>query len=212
MSQQRPSSGPRDTQSGVHRVPGSIQNPPRNGHQPELNSALGKPGTSLSQLFRTQYRQLVGFCRIRIRSEADAEDIVQSAFLAARQAYPDKGAEELRPLLFTMVRNLSINHVKAHWNARRHGEDVSETELACPNSPTPEKLLMDAQHLSIAEAVLAAMPERRREVLRLHRFEGLTYEEIANRLSVGQRTVKRDVALAVAELAEGLARAGRPAD
>jgi len=169
------------------------------------------PTSPLSQLFRTQYRQLVGFCRIRIRSESDAEDIVQSAFLAARQAYPDKEADELRPLLFTMVRNLSLNHVKHSWNRIRHRQDIADAAsgMACPRTPTPEKQLMDAQDLAIVETVLAGMPERRREALRLHRFEGLTYDEIATRLSVGRTTVKNEIAQAVAEVTGALARAGR---
>jgi RNA polymerase sigma-70 factor (ECF subfamily) len=67
---------------------------------------------------------------------------------------------------------------------------------------------MHAQLLEVAEAVIAEMPERQREALRLHRFEGLTYDEIAARLSVSATTVKNDVARAVADIAEGLARAG----
>ncbi|MBU3920696.1 MAG: hypothetical protein KJ961_08825 [Alphaproteobacteria bacterium] len=119
---------------------------PENSLSPR-SSEPAQNGSALSLLYRTQHRQLLRFCRVRIRSEADAEDIVQSAFLAARRAYPDKGAEELRPLLFTLVRNLSLNHLKLHWNKLRCGEDISEAVagLACPQSPTPEKQLMDAQ-------------------------------------------------------------------
>lgn len=166
-------------------------------------------GEVLRELFRTHYHQLTRFCGLRVGCAADAEDIVQSAFLAARQAYPDKGEDELRPLLFTMVRNLSLNYLKSHWTRMRQAEEIGEVDIACPASPTPEKQLMDAQELAIVEQVLAGMPERRRQALRLHRFEGLTYDEIAGRLSVGRTTVKNDIAQAVAELAEHLARAGR---
>ncbi|HAY07807.1 MAG TPA: sigma-70 family RNA polymerase sigma factor [Hyphomonas sp.] len=170
----------------------------------------GAAGTSaLSQLFRAQYSQLLRFCRMRIRSEADAEDIVQSAFLAARRFYPQKGIEELRPLLFTLVRNNAINHLKS-WSARQQrASDIYEDggQLACDQSPTPERKVIDVQRLEIAQAVIADLPERRREALRLHRLEGLTYEEIAKRLSVSPTTAKNDVAQAVAEVAKGLARA-----
>ena len=190
---------------------GDLNVSPADSAAAESSVIVQQPASALSQLFRTQYRQLVSFCRMRVRSETDAEDIVQSAFLAARQTYPDKGAEELRPLLFTMVRNLSLNHVKLSWNRMRHGQDIGDATsgMACPQSPTPEKQLMDAQDLAIVEAVLERMPDRRREALRLHRFEGLTYDEIARRLSVGRTTVKDDIAQAVAEITEALARAGR---
>jgi RNA polymerase sigma factor (sigma-70 family) len=150
---------------------------------------------------------------VRIRSEADAEDVVQNAFLAARRFYPEKGEEELRPLLFTLVRNFSLNRLTVLARQRRL-EDIASVgrDIVCERSATPERQVMDAQLLSIAEDLIAAMPERRREALRLHRFEGLTYAEIAARLSVSPATAKNDVADAVAELAEGLARAGRPAE
>ena len=169
----------------------------------------------LSELFRMQYGALFRFCRVRIRSEADAEDIVQSAFLAARRAYADKKADELRPLLFTLVRNMAISHLKLHWNKHRHGEDISEVGrgYACPQSPTPESQLIVTESLVIIEEVLAGMSPRRREALRLHRYEGLSYEEIARRLSVSSTAVKKHVALAVAEIARRLAEAeGRGED
>jgi RNA polymerase sigma-70 factor (ECF subfamily) len=166
--------------------------------------------SALAGLFRSQYGQLLRFCRMRVRNRADAEDIVQGAFLAARRAYPGKGEDELRPLLFTLVRNRAINHLKSVSRQRRTFGTLEEAgdRLACARSATPERQVMDAQQLGIVEAVIAAMPERRREALRLHRFDGLTYDEIAARLSVSATTAKTDVAQAVAEIAEGLARAG----
>lgn len=171
------------------------------------------PCDGLTQVFRTQYRQLFRFCRMRVRNDADAEDIVQAAFLAARRAYPEKGLEELRPLLFTLVRNTALNHLKASWNSRRHGEDVSalSEQLPCPASPCPEKQLMDSERLALVEAVVSEMNPRRQTALRLHRYEGLSYEEIARRLSISPTAVKKHVARGVAEIAARLAEAEDPA-
>ena len=173
---------------------------------------LGVPlGSAMTFLFRTQYGSLIRFCRVRVRSEADAEDIVQSAFLAARRAYPDKGVDELRPLLFTLVRN-AISHLKLHWNKLRHGADITEV-AAGALSAEPIRSCSWIPSLVIVEEVLAEMSPRRREMLRLHRYEGLSYEEIARRLSVSSMAVKRHVALAVAAIAGRLAEAeGRDED
>jgi RNA polymerase sigma factor (sigma-70 family) len=171
--------------------------------------------SDLALVFQGQYRDLLRFCSVRVRNDADAEDILQSAFLAARRAYPDKQADELRPLLFTLVRNMAISHLKLHWNRHRHGGDISEVVRAhaCPQSPTPETQLIAVESLVLVEEVLAGMSPRRREALRLHRYEGLTYEEIARRLSVSSAAVKKHVALAVAEIARRLAEAeGRGED
>jgi RNA polymerase sigma-70 factor (ECF subfamily) len=70
-------------------------------------------------------------------------------------------------------------------------------------------MVMDAQRLAIAEQTIAAMKPRKRNALRLHRYEGLTYDEIARRLSVSATTVKTDIAEAVAEIAESLSGAAK---
>ena len=164
----------------------------------------------LTQIFRAQYRKLLRFCLLRVKNEADAEDIVQEAFLSVKRAYPDKGVEELTPILFTTVRNLSFNHLTSRRHRRRHDqEEIGEAgdRIACGRTPTPERQLMDAERLAIVEAVIEELPPRRREALRLHRFEGLSYEEIARRLKVSPTAVKKHVARAVALIAARLAEA-----
>ena len=150
---------------------------------------------------------------MRVRNDADAEDIVQAAFLAARRAYPEKGTEELRPLLFTLVRNTALNHLRAPWNSRRHGKDVNafNEQFPCPSSPSPEIQLMDSERLALVEIVVSGMSARRQAALRLHRYEGLSYEEIARRLSISSTAVKKHVARAVSEIAARLAEADEPA-
>lgn len=170
------------------------------------------PSAALTDLYRTHRAELVRFARIRIRHASDAEDLVQDAFLAAARAYPDREAKELKPLLFTMVRNLSINYLKSgHTRRARLSEPVEDqaSRLACEATPSPEALLATRQQLALIEAALAGLPERRREALRLHRIERLSHKQIAARLGVSPSTVKSDIVMAVAEMTETLARAER---
>lgn len=166
----------------------------------------------LNHIFRHQYDQLVRFCRARISNPSDAEDLVQDAFVSVRRAYADKPAEDLRALLFTTVRNLSVNYLKSgRIQHARQSEEIGEVSdrLACQRTPTPEQLVMDRERLAIAEQTIAAMKPRKRDALRLHRYEGLTYDEIARRLSVSPTTVKTDIAEAIAEIAENLSGAAK---
>tara|TARA_R110001606_G_scaffold286521_1_gene434808 strand:+ start:952 stop:1665 length:714 start_codon:yes stop_codon:yes gene_type:complete len=191
------------------------QSTPEQSRRGAPASALALPSEvrvgddALNTLYREKHGQLLRFCRIRISNFADAEDLVQDAFVAVRRAYPDKSTDELRPLLFTTLRNLTLNYLKS-GNTKRRQASVellgSDDRLGCPRTATPETQLMDVQLLAIAEQAIAAMAPRRRDVLKLHRFEHLTYEEIAERLSVSRSTVKKDLADAIAEVAEALAR------
>jgi RNA polymerase sigma-70 factor (ECF subfamily) len=57
----------------------------------------------------------------------------------------------------------------------------------------------NARTLALQKA-LGKLPSRACEILRLHFHEGLTHEQIANRLGVSQRVVKRDIVNAYASL------------
>ncbi|KDA00766.1 ECF subfamily RNA polymerase sigma factor [Hyphomonas oceanitis SCH89] len=163
---------------------------------------------ALDEIFRLQYDQLLRFCRIRLGNVPDAEDLVQEAFLSVRRAYPDKGVEELRPLLFTALRNLTLDYLKSGYAKRARSSDAFSDlgdVLACPRSPTPETQMIDIQSLAIVQDALARLEPRKRDALLLSRLERLTHKEIAVRLSVSPRTVRSDITEAIAVMAKSLA-------
>tara|TARA_R110000868_G_scaffold101213_6_gene278683 strand:- start:375 stop:980 length:606 start_codon:yes stop_codon:yes gene_type:complete len=183
----------------------------RAARRPLVGESFALKGSeALDEIFRLQYDQLLRFSRIRIGNVPDAEDLVQEAFLSMRRAYPDKGIGELRPLLFTVLRNLTLDYLKSGYaKQRRSSAEISDLGefLACPRSVTPEKRAIDAQLLAIAETAIAALGNRQRQALRLSRFERLTHNEIAERLSVSPRTVRSDITEALAAISKSLARA-----
>ncbi|MEH6810775.1 MAG: sigma-70 family RNA polymerase sigma factor [Hyphomonas oceanitis] len=163
---------------------------------------------ALDEIFRLQYDQLLRFCRIRLGNVPDAEDLVQEAFLSVRRAYPDKGVEELRPLLFTALRNLTLDYLKSGYAKRARSSDAFSDlgdVLACARSPTPETQMIDIQSLAIVQDALARLEPRKRDALLLSRLERLTHKEIAVRLSVSPRTVRSDITEAIAVMAKSLA-------
>lgn len=170
----------------------------------------GECESAIEHVFRTSYSELVRFCKFRIKSEFEAEDIVQNAFVAIQSSYADKRSEELRRLLFTTVRNLSVNwHKSGHTRCHRASEDVADVadRLANDWAFTPERELMDMQSLQRAQQALEALPERKRAVVVLHRFGGLTYRQIADQLEVSETTVKTDLAQALLVVSEWIAKA-----
>ena len=183
----------------------------RDARRPLVGESFALRGSAaLDEIFRLQYDQLLRFSRIRIGNVADAEDLVQDAFLSVRRAYPDKGICELRPLLFTALRNLTLDYLKSGYaKQRRSSAEIGDLDdvLACSRSATPETQVIDTQLLAIAETAIAALGDRQREALRLSRFERLTHNEIARRLSVSPRTVRSDITDALAAISKSLARA-----
>ena len=166
---------------------------------------------ALNYIFRLHRSELLRFSRTRIGNSDDAEDLVQEAFISAGRAYSDKPIQELRPLLFTILRNLTRDYLKSGYTRSwRDSADIGGLgdRLACCQTMTPEQQVQDAQLLAIAETAIAGLKSRERQALLLHRLEGLTHEAIAIRLSVSPRTVRSDIAAALAAIAKVLSRSG----
>lgn len=113
----------------------------------------------------------------RLVGDADsARDIVQESFLRLVQSGPPD-PEHVRPWLYTVARNLAFDR-------RRKERRViaSEAENVVPlqvRSTTPAELFEQREEHELVLAILAELPEKQREVVRLKFQGGLSYKEIS---------------------------------
>nr|WP_314525210.1 RNA polymerase sigma factor [uncultured Brevundimonas sp.] len=139
-------------------------------------------------------------------SEGDAEDVVQEAFARFHRAGHTLGTPDARPLLFVIARNIQRDRWKADGRetARRSDHDVHDLD----NGPRglasatldAETGLIQRQDLAAAAAVIRALPPKTRSAFLLHRFEALTYRQIAGRLGVSVSMVEKHIAEALRQL------------
>lgn len=132
------------------------------------------------------------------RDEHSARDVVQDVFLKLWRVRETLEPERsLRALLYTMTRNLSLNHNRA----RQHHADLSDEADAWVDERVDEGDALDAAQLGAhLEAWIAALPDRRREAFQLSRYQGLSHEEIADVMGLTPRTVNTHIVLALKDL------------
>lgn len=149
-------------------------------------------------------RELIVWLTRKGGAAADVEDVVQDAFLRFHRAGHQLGSPDARPLLFVIARNLQHDRWKAESRAslRRADDDALDAgprALVSEARPADEHLI-HRQNLAAAAAVIRALPPRCREAFLLHRFEALTYRQIAARLGVSVSMVEKYVAEALRQL------------
>jgi RNA polymerase sigma-70 factor (ECF subfamily) len=145
-----------------------------------------------------------------LRNEADAEDVVQDAYLRAFKAYGQFKGEDIRPWLLTIVRNVAYRRLsirKRNANVvsiedaltSRGGNDSPAFE---PQSgePSAEDLLISDGERALIHRALAELAPAFREVIVLREFEGLSYQDIARVTGVPTGTVMSRLSRARAEL------------
>jgi RNA polymerase sigma factor (sigma-70 family) len=135
---------------------------------------------------RSERRRLFDFIRRRVRTDEDAEDILQDVFLQLVSTYSvTEPIERLTSWLFTVARNKIIdwyrkkrtNQIPAHL-ADAEGEYLLADLLRDPRQD-PEDVY--ARSLLWAEFMnaLEDLPDNQREVFVMHEFEGKSFKEIA---------------------------------
>ena len=152
---------------------------------------------AFSELFDAMHGALRRYAWRFTSDEEAARDVVQDAFLklwSIRAEIDPK--RSLKALLYTMVRNLSLNHNRA---AQHTNGVLPEHDLHDHNPGADENF--DADMLdAFLRRCIDEMPERRREAFVLSRYEGLSHEEIAQIMNLTPRTVNTHIVLALKDL------------
>ncbi len=116
-------------------------------------------------------------------NSADAEDVVQDAYLRAYRYFDSFHGGEFRVWLLSIVRNCFLDWVKDNRSGRLlfQPEPAGEADdmLWSERPRDPESLLLDSIDSQTLEQLMLRLPIEYREVLLLREVEDLSYKEIA---------------------------------
>lgn len=146
---------------------------------------------------RHAFRRLVSS---RLLVGADAEDVVQDAFV--RVLAMDCSIPITSPvgLLTRTVFNIATDRHRADKVRGRHVDYDSEWETVATKDANPEENAEAQQLCRLLQEAIEKLPPRCREVFVLHRFEGLSHDEIAKRLGVSRNMIEKHIIRALVDL------------
>jgi RNA polymerase sigma factor (sigma-70 family) len=156
-------------------------------------------------LYSRYHQQLYRYAHSIVRHEADAQDVLQSTFIAALNALR-RGQRDapLRPWLYRIAHNESISLLRR----RRVSEELSAT---LPDTgQSVEATAEERARLSVLVSDLQALPERQRGALVMRELGGLSHEDLAQALGISIGAAKQSVfeaRQALQEFAQGRAMA-----
>jgi RNA polymerase sigma-70 factor (ECF subfamily) len=151
---------------------------------------------ALDCLFTKYYTPLCRFASF-FTSRADlAEEIVADVFFKIWEKRESLNIEKnLRSYLFTATRHTCINYMKQEKQAMEElSEDIVE------GTPGPEDELLFHELESRVSELINFLPQKRKAIFQLNRFEGFTYNEIAEILSLSAKTVENQMGKAIKQL------------
>ena len=155
----------------------------------------------LSALYAEHRSSLIGQARRILRSDADAAEIVQEAFLKFILAAPELDTpERAMAYLRTSVNNLCLNQIRATGarpNLVAIDSDTSQerlNELSAENHIPFDATLAAAEDASIIREALSRLSADQRTALVMWEMEGRSTEEIAAAIGTTPANVRHVVA------------------
>jgi RNA polymerase sigma-70 factor (ECF subfamily) len=152
-----------------------------------------------SYLVGKYHRQIIHFLFRMVRNEAVAEELAQEVFLRvyrSRQSY--RAEAKFSTWLYRIATNLAVNHARD----TKHERQAQTLELDAPDTEsgaTPEvadddlnveQTMMREERMAAIRAQVAALPERQRMAVLMHKYQEMDYRQIGEVLKLSESATK----------------------
>jgi len=155
---------------------------------------VGGDRLAFDKLFAVLAPRVHGFFLRKFANAVIADDLLQITFLKihrARATY--RLGAPVRPWVFTIAARVRLDELRKRGRSREDAasmvvEDATES-VSRRTMAGPEEIEKADLIAKVREAI-ELLPESQREVVQLHRYEGLTFDEIAKVLDTTEGAAK----------------------
>lgn len=144
--------------------------------------------------FNTLYKEysirLYHFIHVYLKSKVESEEIVQEVFLKIWHKRGELKQElSFKSYLFT----IAFNFLKKHFRTKaRISKYINSATINRTDNGTNDNITFNSLFKQVNELV-DKLPERRKEIFKKSRFDGLNNSEIAEELKITRKTVENQL-------------------
>lgn len=159
------------------------------------------------KVFDRYHRKIYQFAHSFLKDHDLSEEVVQEAFLNLWLYRTQLSSEaSISPLLFTMARRVLIDHWRKCASSNKFRISLLNSVQQADNNT--ETLTESRELEQISQEAFKLLTEQQKEIFVLSREEGLTYNEIAERMHISRHTVKYHLTNALNILRQYFAKHG----
>lgn len=179
-------------------LPHSTNEPSLDDEPAAERQSSGADAANVERLFREHNSALLRFVAAKLGSEQEAREVAQEAYVRVLRLNHPEAVSYLRAFLFKTAANLALDRLRARGR-RPPTCSVGESEFAVFHL-CPERQIAGEQTVAIIRQALAELPHKCRQVFLLHRIQGFSRAEIAERMGLRERMVRMYMARALAHV------------
>jgi len=172
-------------------------------------------GTSFGVLLEKHRASVIHFVYRLVQEQAVAEELAQEVFLRvyrSRSSY--EPTAKFKTWLFRIATHLALNWLRdeRHERGQERLDDVSAdlpVRQVSDRRPSVEQRLVYEVKLEEVRRAVAALPEKQRAAVLMHKYEDMEYTQIAKALGCSESAIKSLLFRAYETLRARLAHMGR---
>ena len=162
----------------------------------------------LIALYVEQRTGLLRFLCARVRNPELAEDILQDLYLKLARTNLPEDIGNPSGFLFRMASNLSLDHIRKAKRGRDRDQAWVDTYSEKSGSqykadlPDPDAALTSKQRLATLRSHLENLSPKAREAFIRHKFDGQSYQQVADEMGISIGTVGKHIGKALKHIME----------
>lgn len=149
---------------------------------------------TLESLYGEHHGWLKHWLTRKLHSAFDADDVAQDTFLRVMNGESLAAIRDPKSFLCTIAKRVMVDLFRRHALEKAYMDMLAQLPEAL--APSPELHQLQLETLQQIDRMLDGLSAKARQAFLLSQLEGLTYNEIALRLSVSVSSVKKYVAKA----------------
>lgn len=155
--------------------------------------------------------ELLRLLLARTGDPVEAEDLLQELWIKVRQQ-PAGPVISGKAYIFRMAQNLIVDRLRARQRRMERDRRWSDTTTdfapagvePADRRKTAEEEMLDREEIATLVSAIANLPEGARRAFELHKIEGLSHAEVADRLGISKSGVEKHMAVAMKYLRRAL--------
>ncbi|WP_417828150.1 RNA polymerase sigma factor [Thalassospira sp.] len=159
--------------------------------------------------FQENYEQLLRFLIRKLNGDSErAADVVQDTYLRLAQTLDTEDQiDNPRAYIYRVAGNLAIDQIRRDRRQNVHqdveADDFHVADIGDPK-PGPENIYLSREQIALLDRALSQLPEKPRAALLMFRVDGLSHNEIAQKLGVSNSMVAKYIGRALKHCRDAL--------
>ncbi|MCK0132014.1 sigma-70 family RNA polymerase sigma factor [Flavobacteriaceae bacterium F08102] len=145
---------------------------------------------ALEVVYKKYYPKVYGIVLKYCRDRVIGEDMAQEVFMKFwKNKHQIDLSLSIDHQLFVISRNIVYNFLKSQLRQRLMLEEYLKSTRNLKEEEEQEQEYNVEEQLASVHRLIDQLPKKQKEIFKMHRFEGLSYDEIANYYGISKHTV-----------------------